>query len=158
MTTPATHLNLRRTEAGTLAFSDAAGVLHENVLPVRLFPLTDPTHWVAITSADGQELGQIKDLDDLPPEVRQLLLESLAHRDFVPVIQAIHAIRRAAHGYEWYVTTNRGKTHFNAENDESIQALSGGSIVVVDQRNTRYLIPDPMVLDAKSRNKLERYY
>ena len=158
MNTLSTHLNLARTDAGSLVFTDEAAVVHENVLPVRLFPLTDPTHWIAITSTAGHDLACIEDLEALPENVRDLLLEALARRDFVPLIQAIHLIRRAAHGYEWYVTTDRGKTHFSVENDESIQPLAGGSIVVLDQRNTRYLIPDLAALDPKSRQKLERYY
>lgn len=158
MNPPATHLNLHRSRTGDLAFTDAAGVVHDKVLPVRLFPLTDPTHWIAIGSAAGHELACIEDPATLPGDVRHLLMEALAHRDFVPVIQAIHTIRRAAHGYEWHVTTDRGMTHFTVENDESIQPLVGGSIVVMDHRNTRYLIADPTALDPKSRQKLERYY
>ena len=158
MNTPAAHPDLQRTEAGDLVFTDATGVVHEKVLPVRLFPLTDPTHWIAIGSAAGHDLACIEDPAALPGNVRELLFEALANRDFVPLIQAIHAIRRAAHGYEWHVTTDRGKTHFTVENDESIQPLAGGSIVVMDHRNTRYLIPDPAALDPKSRQKLERYY
>ena len=154
----APHFDLQRNEAGNLVFTDAAGAVHENVLPVRLFPLTDPAHWVAITSAAGHDLACVEDLATLPENGRELLLEALAQRDFVPVIQSIHTIRRAAHGYEWYVTTDRGKTHFTVENDESIQPLASGSIVVMDHLNTRYLIPDPAALDIKSRQKLERYY
>ena len=158
MKTPTVHVNLQRTEAGDLVFTDAAGVAHEKVLAVRLFPLTDPAHWIALSSAAGHELVCIEDPAALSEDVRILLAEALAQRDFVPLIQAIHTIRRAAHGYEWHVTTNRGKTHFTVENDESIQPLAGGSIVVMDQRNTRYLIADPAALDPKSRQKLERYY
>jgi hypothetical protein len=158
MTAPATHPNLHRSATGAFAFTDASGVVHENVVPARLFPLTDPGHWVSISDAGGQELACVRELDELPENVRNLLLEALAERDFVPVIQSILAIRRAAHGYEWFVTTDHGKTHFCVENDESIQPLGGGSIVVIDQRNTRYLIPDPAALDSKSRNRLERYY
>jgi len=158
MSAPTAHLNLHRNEAGHLVLTDASGVVHDKVLPVRLFPLTDPTHWISIAAAGGQELACIKDLNDLPDDVRKVLLESLAQRDFVPVILTIHAIRRAAHGYEWFVTTNHGKTHFCVENDESIQTLGNGSVVVVDERNTRYLIPDPAALDPKSHQKFERYY
>jgi len=158
MNTPAIQINLHRAATGVLVFTDAAGVTYQNVLPVRLFPLTDPTHWIAISSAAGHDLACIEDLAALPGNIRDLLLEALADRDFVPLIQSIHAIRRAAHGYEWHVTTDRGKTHFTVENDESIQPLAGGSIVVMDHRNTRYLIHDPAALDAKSRQRLERYY
>ncbi len=158
MKTPAAHFDLQRDAAGNLIYTDAAGAVHANVLPVRLFPLTDPNHWVAITSAAGHDLICIEDLATLPEDARIILLEALAHRDFVPLILSIHAIRRAAHGYEWYVTTDRGQTHFTVENDESIQPLASGSIVVMDHRNTRYLITDPAALDLKSRQKLERYY
>ena len=158
MNPPATHFDLQRNAAGNLTFTDAAGVVHDNVLPLRLFPLTDPQHWVAITSATGLDLACIEDLATLSGPTRDLLLETLAQRDFVPLILSIQAILRAAHGYEWHVTTDRGKTHFTVENDESIQPLAGGSIVVMDHRNTRYLIPDPATLDLKSRQRLERYY
>ncbi|MCX6878432.1 MAG: DUF1854 domain-containing protein [Verrucomicrobia bacterium] len=158
MNSPTPTLNLQRTEAGSLVFTDATGGVHHNVLPVRLFPLTDPTHWLAITSASGRDLACIREVDALPDELRKLLLDTLAERDFVPVIQSIQAIRRAAHGYEWHVTTDHGDTHFCVENDESIQPLGGGSLVVIDQRHTRYLIRDPAALDPKSRHRLERYY
>ncbi|KAB2638462.1 MAG: DUF1854 domain-containing protein [Verrucomicrobia bacterium] len=158
MNPPTAHFDLQRNAAGNLTFTDAAGVVHHDVLPLRLFPLTDPQHWVAITSATGHDLACIEDLAALSGPTRDLLLETLAQRDFVPLILSIHAILRAAHGYEWHVTTDRGKTHFTVENDESIQPLAGGSIVVMDHRNTRYLIPDPATLDLKSRQRLERYY
>ena len=158
MKTPAAQFDLQRNEVGNLVFTDAAGAVHDNVLPVRLFPLTDPEHWVAITCAAGHDLVCIEDLATLPANVRDLLLEALAHRDFVPLILSIQTIQHAAHGYEWFVTTDRGKTHFTVENDESIQPLASGSIVVMDHRNTRYLIPDPAALDLKSRQRLERYY
>jgi len=56
MKSPATHFDLQRNAAGNLTFTDAAGVVHDNVLPLRLFPLTDPQHWVAITRATGLDL------------------------------------------------------------------------------------------------------
>ena len=158
MNPPVPKFSLHRAADRKLTLTDAAGVTHEDVRPVRLFPLTDPGHWVSIVSTAGQDLVCIEDLDALPAEDRALLLEALAHREFVPVIEAIHTIRRAAHGFEWDVTTDLGRIHFSVENDESIQPLGGGSIVVMDHRNTRYLIPDPAKLDPRSRQKLERYY
>jgi hypothetical protein len=158
MKTPAANLSLRRTAAGSLVLTDASGVEHANVIPVRLFPLTDPTHWISLTDAGGQELACVKDVDSLPDEDRTILLDAVARRDFVPVIQVIHSIRRAVHGYEWFVTTNRGDTNFCVEDDESVESLGGGNIVVIDEGNTRYRIPSVAALDAKSRQRFERYY
>lgn len=149
---------LARSANRKLTLTGADGRAHPDALPVRLFPLTDPAHWVAIVDPEGRELACIEDPAALPAGEREILLEALAYREFVPVLRAIHTIRRAAHGYEWDVTTDLGRVHFTVENDESIQLLGGGSIVIMDHRNTRYLIPDPTALDPRSRQKLERYY
>lgn len=158
MSTPPSTFTLQRAANRKLILTDAAGTVHEDALPVRLFPLTDPDHWVSIIGAGGHELACVEDPASLPATQREILTEALAYREFVPVLQVIHTIRRAAHGFEWDVTTDLGRVHFTVENDESIQFLGGGSIVIVDQRNTRYLIPDPAALDPKTRQKLERYY
>ncbi len=149
---------LARSANRKLTLIGADGRAHPDALPVRLFPLTDPAHWVAIVDPEGRELACIEDPAALPAGEREILQEALAYREFVPVLRAIHTIRRAAHGYEWDVTTDLGRVHFTVENDESIQLLGGGSIVIMDHRNTRYLIPDPTALDPRSRQKLERYY
>lgn len=158
MNPTAPKFTLRRAANRKLTLTDAAGVIHNEVLPVRLFPLTDPGHWVSLVSPGGQDLVCIEDLGSLTAADREILLEALAFREFVPVIETIHTIRRAAHGFEWDVTTDLGRIHFTVENDESIQPLCGGSIVIVDHCNTRYLIPDLAKLDPKSRQKLDRYY
>ena len=150
--------SLARSANRKLVLTDSAGRAHADALPVRLFPLTDPDHWVAIVDREGRELACVEDPSALPASDREILLEALAYREFVPVLRAIHTIRRAAHGYEWDATTDLGRVHFTVENDESIQLLGGGSIVIMDHRNTRYLIPNPNALDSRSRQKLERYY
>ena len=144
--------------AGMLVLIDAAGVRHEKARPVRLFPFTDPAAWISIVNAEGRELAIVEHLDSLPNETRKILVAALAGRDFVPVIRSIDKVTRAATGYLWSVTTDRGATVFQTESDESIQQLGDFRLVVVDDRNTRYLIPDVNALDKKSRQRLERYY
>lgn len=149
---------LSRAPNRKLVFTDAAGGVCADALPVRLFPLTDPAHWVAVVAPDGHELACVADPAALPADQREILLEALAYREFVPVVRVIHAIRRVAQGFVWDVTTDLGRTSFTVENDDSIQLLGGGGIVILDQRGTRFLIPDPVALDTRSRHKLERYY
>ncbi len=144
--------------AGMLVFIDAAGVRHEKARPVRLFPFTDPAAWISIVNAEGRELAIVEHLESLPSGTRKILVAALAGRDFVPVIRSIDKVTRAATGYLWSVTTDRGTTVFQTESDESIQQLGDSRLVVVDQRNTRYLIPDVNALDKTSRQRLERYY
>jgi hypothetical protein len=129
-----------------------------NVRPLRLFPLTDPAHWIAILDERGQELACIEDPSTLAADQRDALDAALARRHFVPVIRRIMAITRADDGHDWFVETDRGTTTFRIETDESIQTLGGGCIVIIDKLATRYLVPNVADLDRESRRKLERYY
>lgn len=141
-----------------LALIDAGGVRHDNVRPLRLFPLTDPQHWISLVNASGRELACIPDLTTLDDEQRGLLNSALARRDFVPVIRRIMKIRREAGGHVWHVETDRGATAFRIETDESIQSLGSGRIVIIDTLGTRYLVANVTELDKDSRRRLERYY
>lgn len=141
-----------------LALTDDQGVRHEPVRPVRLFPLTDPQHWVALVGDNGRELACIEDPAALSEEQRVILNTALAKRDFVPVVRRILNITRAPEGHDWHVETDRGATTFRIETDESIQSLGGGRLVIIDKLGTRYLVPQITDLDRESRRRLERYY
>ena len=143
---------------GNLTFISEDGTRTEKAKPVRLFPLTDPHSWIAVVSPEGRELACVETLESLPEAVRTTLLAACAKRDFVPVIKSIKSVTRAANGHTWTVLTDRGESVFQTESDESIQPLGKDRVVVIDSRNTRYLVPDVNQLDPKSRQKLERYY
>ena len=150
--------NLLSDPAGRLVLVDENGVRHENVKPLRLFPLTEPGNWISLQDASGKEVGFVEDPSKLTEAQLTALRMALAKRDFVPVIRTIHRVSRAADGHEWQVTTDRGPTKFRTETDESIQSLGGARMVIIDDHNTRYLIPDVQELDKESRRRLERYY
>ncbi|MFM7604090.1 MAG: DUF1854 domain-containing protein [Prosthecobacter sp.] len=141
-----------------LSLIDTQGVRHDNLRPVRLFPLTEPQYWISLVDEQGREVASIEALDTLDAEQRSLVEEALAKRDFVPVVKHITAIERVTDGHDWHVDTDRGPTVFHIETDESIQSLGGTRFVIIDKTGTRYLIPDVAALDRESRRKLERYY
>lgn len=153
-----TEYKLETNAAAQLVLVDAAGVHHEDVRPVRIFPLTDPHRWISLQSSAGTELAFVEDPAALEQDQRACLESALAKRDFIPVIRAIHRISRAADGHDWQVLTDRGPTTFHVENDESIQNLGGARMVIIDHSGTRYLIPDTRALDKASRRRLERYH
>lgn len=150
-------LNLSLHPTG-LSFTDAQGILHQHLRPVRLFPLTDSQHWIALVNEQGREVACIEDPLTLGEEQRTVLNAALARRDFVPVIRRIANITRAPEGHDWHVETDRGPTTFRIETDESIQPLGTGRLVIIDKLGTRYLVPNIQDLDRDSRRRLERYY
>ena len=58
---------------GRLVLVDADGVQHTEVEAVRVFPISDPEGWISIADAEGHELATIKDPNELPADVRQLV-------------------------------------------------------------------------------------
>ncbi len=81
--------SLERDPRGLLLVTDAAGGRHENIEPIRAFPISDPEHWISLCDPNGREIVQIRDLNELPTDQRELLLSELTRREFVPVIRRI---------------------------------------------------------------------
>jgi hypothetical protein len=151
-------LELQTNNAGQLVLVTTSGTRHENVKPARLFPLTDPDHWIAIQDCTGRELACIEDPATLPDAQRSALMTALAKRAFVPIIHSITGITRATDGYDWHVVTDRGPTTFHVDTDEAVQTLGGNRLVIIDDKNVRYLVPNAEALDKESRRRMERYY
>ena len=51
--------------------------------------MSDPHQWISVCDAQGHELVCIRDVNELSDKVRQVLLNDLARREFVPVIERI---------------------------------------------------------------------
>jgi hypothetical protein len=149
-------MNLHHNEWGQLVYTDAAGVAHVDVEPVRAFPISDPTRSIAILNHRGEELAWIEDLNQLPAAERAFLEEELSRRHFLPVVTRIYAIEGITDPTTWDVDTDRGRTTFQMRNEEDIRRLPSGRVVLVDSHGIRYLIPDYRKLDAASRRLLER--
>jgi hypothetical protein len=142
---------------GRLVLIDADGAQFDGIGLVRIFPITDPDHWIAICDSAGHELGCIEDPRQLSPPVRQVLDEELAQREFLPVIQRIVKVSADVDPCEWHVETDRGHTRFLVNSEEDVRRLGANRTVVVDSHGIRYLIPDTHALDATSRRVLDRY-
>jgi hypothetical protein len=142
---------------GRLVLIDSEGRRFVGVDPVRAFPITHPTRWIAICDAEGREVLTIDSLDDLAPALRQTLESEMALREFIPVIQQIERISADAFPSDWDVTTDRGTTRFTVENEEDIRRLGPSRVMITDARRLRYQVPDVSALDSASRRLLERF-
>jgi hypothetical protein len=142
---------------GRLVLVEAGGKEHIGVEPVRGFPISEP-HWgISICDAEGHELLWLDSLDELPETLRQLVEESLARREFLPVLRRILKISTLVEPSEWEVETDRGRTRFILNNEDDVRPLDDHRALVIDANGIRYVIPDLRLLDAGSRRVLERY-
>jgi hypothetical protein len=142
---------------GRLVLTDGSGRQHEDVEPIRAFPIADPERGISICDRNGHELYWIDRLADLPAEIRTVLQAELSQREFIPVVRRIVRMAAFSEPSEWVVETDRGQTRFLLGNEEDIHRIDAKRAMIVDTNGVRYLIADVAALDAHSRRILERY-
>jgi hypothetical protein len=116
--------SLSRNSFGYLCLQDQAGVTHEQVVPVRAFPISYPNESIAIVDRDGHELVWLDSLDQATPSNQLLINEELASREFMPVLTGIENVSTFATPSTWTVKTNRGPTQFILRGEEDIRRVN----------------------------------
>ncbi|MCX7896655.1 MAG: DUF1854 domain-containing protein [Rhodocyclaceae bacterium] len=149
---------LARNAFGRLVLCDSQGARHEEVVPVRAFPLSAPDEGIALVDKSGQELVWITSIGELPEAVRRLIEETLASREFLPVITRIVSVTSFATPSTWEVDTDRGRTRLILKSEDDIRRLAPtGRLLIADGNGISFLIPDWRTLDATSRKLLKRF-
>jgi len=150
-------IQIERDAFGRLVMTDAQGVRHEGIVPVRAFPLSAPEEGLSLVGADGREQAWIERLDALPAAVRELLQAELAARDFAPLLTRLHRVSTFGVPSTWTVSTDRGDTTFVLKAEEDIRRLEGGALLIASAHGLQFRVPDPKTLDRASRKLLERF-
>ncbi len=148
---------LVRNQRGRLSCMLADGTRHDDVVPVRAFPLTAPDDGVSLVGADGHEVLWIARLDAAPEPARALIAEELAAREFVPVLERLVEVSTFATPSVWTVVTDRGETKFTLKGEEDIRRLAGGALLITDSHGVGYRVRDRFALDWHSRKLIERF-
>ncbi len=148
---------LVRAASGRLTLVTAAGDEHHGVVPVRAFPISSPDESISLVTSDGHELAWIDRLADMPDDIRPLIEEELAARDFVPEIRRIRTVSSFATPSTWTVDTDRGETTFVLRGEDDIRRMSQAMLLVADSNGVQYLIRDQKELDRASRRLLDRF-
>lgn len=148
---------LTRDAFGKLNLLDAGGNLHENISPVRAFPIQAPESGISLLNADGKEVGWIDSLDQLDPANAALVRDELLGREFMPEIARIVAVTSFATPCTWTVDTNRGATDFVLRGEEDIRRIGTESLLVSDTHGIHFLIRNQFELDKHSKKILDRF-
>lgn len=148
---------LQRNPFGRLVLTDAQGVEHTGVVPVRAFPIGAPDEGLSLVGGDGHELIWVDRLSALPADLRQLLDEELAQREFTPVIQRIEAVSTFSTPSTWQVDTDRGRTDFVLRSEDDIRRLEGQALLIMASHGVSFAVRDRLALDAHSRRLLDRF-
>lgn len=153
-----TGFQLTRNAAGQLVLTDSGGAAHVGVVPARAFAISAPDEGLALVSAEGRELAWIDRLTDLPADIRRLVEEELAGREFMPEIRQLRYVSSFATPSTWTVETDRGETTFVLRGEEDIRRLCPPTMLLIaDSHGVHYLIRDLDGMDTASRRLLGRF-
>ncbi|MBC7490525.1 MAG: DUF1854 domain-containing protein [Glaciimonas sp.] len=154
-----THLDFRlnRNEFGRLVLTSANGDIYEAVFPVRAFPITASHEGLSLVAANGQELAWIDRLSDLSDNIRKIVEEELASREFMPEISRIRQVSSYTTPSNWNVETSRGQAIFTLKSEEDIRRLPGSALLIADNQGLHFVIRDLHALDKVSRKILDRF-
>ena len=148
---------LRRDAFGKLVLKTLDGEEHVGVIPVRAFPIQAPTRGISLVREGGKEVAWIDDLAGMPEQVRTLIQEDIAGREFIPEILTIKEVSSFATPCTWYVKTDRGDTEFVLKLDEDIRRIGEASLLVADSHGINFLVRDMYKIDKHSRKILDRF-
>jgi hypothetical protein len=148
---------LHRDPFGRLVLTDAQGLAHVGVTPVRAFPLAAPDEGLSLVGPDGHELVWLDHLAQLPVSARSLLEEDLAARDFAPAIERIVAVSSFSTPCTWQVLTDRGAMSFVLKSEDDIRRLAGSALLIASGEGLQLRVADHKSLDRPSRKLLERF-
>jgi hypothetical protein len=148
---------LTRNAAGQLVLTDAQGIAHVGIVPVRAFPISAPGESVSLLGEDGHEIRWVGRLSDLPEAARVLIEAELVQREFMPEITRIVHVSSFATPSKWQVITDRGETELLLKAEDHIRRLTHTTLLVTDGHGVSYLIRNIDRMDHHSRKLLDRF-
>lgn len=129
-----------------------SGVKIEMLEPKRLFPVSGLTKYITLLDDDGNEAAIIRNVDNLLPESKKVVLRCLDEYYMIPKITRLVSRSEKFRIWLWTVETDRGTHTFEIINHiVSIKTLYDGRILIKDANDNRYEIPDINALDKRSR-------
>ena len=146
----ANELSIARNAFEELVVRLPDGTTHTKVQPVRSFPISETTRYIALLDEDGNELGIVEDVKKLAPASRDVLTEELQKRYFMPKITKINSLDGQFGVTTWDVETTQGDVEFGIRTRYDIVTLENGRVLIKDADGNRYEIENYTKLDAKS--------
>jgi len=155
---PTPVFQLARNAHGRLVLTLSDGSVHEDVTPVRAFPIAAPGDGLSLVGSSGHELLWVPQLERVDASARQIIEEELETREFVPTIEKITAVSSFSTPSTWSVETDRGPARLVLKAEEDIRRLGGRTrLLIAGSDGMQFRVNDTTLLDRHSRKLLERF-
>lgn len=126
------------------------GSTHTKVEAVRSFPINETVRYITLLDSGGNEIGIVEDVRKLTPKSRDVLMEELQKRYFMPKITKINSLDGQFGVTQWDVETTQGDVQFGMRTRYDIVTLENGRVLIKDADGNRYEIENYNKLDPKS--------
>ncbi len=134
------------------------GERFEHLEPRRLFPITGVSKYITLLDDDGNEVAVIRDLATLPKEDRDIIAGCLDEYYHVPKILRITGSQERFGMIKFFCETDRGEVTIEIRNIvHQIKLQYGMRVLIRDNDDNRYEIPDLGAIDKKSKLLLDDY-
>jgi len=120
------------------------------------FPYSDPDHYVALV-CDGEEIGMVRDPEELDPDSRALVREELKKRYHVPEILRVLDVRDQNTAAVWTVETEKGVRQLLVRDRHNFRRFREGDVVIVDVDGNRFRLRRDRAFDRESRRLIDNY-
>ena len=142
---------------GNLVVTMADGTQHVGAVVARAFPIASPDHSISVLSAEGKELAWVENLSDLAANERDIAMQALQGREFMPEILRLDGVNSFSTPSVWRVQTSRGPAQLVLKGEEDIRRLTAHRLIVADAHGVQFLIRDLPSLDRHTRKLLDRF-
>ena len=134
------------------------GKIYENLEPRRLFPMSGKEKYITLLDEEGVEQAVIRDLKTLPKEARQMIENCLQEYYLIPKVETILSIEEKFGVVAMNVETDRGAARIELRSNlHGLKLLYGGRVLMRDNNDNRYEIPDLQKIDKRSRMLIDAY-
>ena len=130
----------------------------ENLEPRRLFPMTGLEKYITLLDQEGKEAAVIRDLRTLPEGERATIEDCLREYYLIPRISEVFSCVEKYGVLTIKAMTDRGPVTIEIRNIlHGLKLLYGTRVLLRDNNDNRYEIPDLNQLDRKSRGLIDEY-
>lgn len=150
-----------KTEGGLLGLKVKGEDLGRVAL-LRMFPLKKPDKFISVRRenrrrTDGRkEYGVIEDIAAFDEKSRELIMEELNRRYFVPEITKVVSVKEEYGHTYWNVETDAGERSFTVfDMNSNLFRLSGDRVMIIDVDGNRFVFPDVTKIGEKALRLVE---
>jgi len=129
----------------------------------RSLPIGQPSKYISVADNENNEIGIIRDIEDLSGVQKDIVINELDNRYYSPEILEIISVKDKL-GYvymEMRVRNKNSKIYLKScavkDVSRNIRMLSDTSMIIFDVDGNRYIVSDLFKLDKKSMKQLDPY-